>query len=276
MAHHMHESEWLDQAKLVPVGQKRRVFHGAERTRALDVWNNEDSWSAYCHRCHTSAIKYKQFLQKVDATVPVFRKWLDHKSLIGIDLLSRSFPDKYKALITMLQHKGVSLTVLADLNPRYNIADDRLVFTFGDVELGRDCTGRSEAKWLKYHKEDSKSFLYLQGKNLRNNREVLVTCEDLFSAAKIRYYTGFSTMCLLGTRFEDAKLVHILENNCAVIACGDGDSGGWDCNRLVTSRCNLHGVPYSVCPIPDGLDPKDLSPEHLNQLLKDAADDISW
>ncbi len=46
----MHRSEWLDQCKRVPVGQTRRVVHGAEGRPNLVLYNNPDSWSAYCER----------------------------------------------------------------------------------------------------------------------------------------------------------------------------------------------------------------------------------
>ena len=58
----LHHSEWLLKAKAVPVGHKRRVHHGCGATASMDVWNNPDSWAAYCQRCHDSGRVYKEYL----------------------------------------------------------------------------------------------------------------------------------------------------------------------------------------------------------------------
>ena len=65
MSKHMHEEEWLDQAKRCPLGQARRVYHGAETTPALVVFNKQDAWSAYCHRCHSTGFKAKELVRIV-------------------------------------------------------------------------------------------------------------------------------------------------------------------------------------------------------------------
>lgn len=48
----MHPDEWLKQAQEVPVGQKDKVSHLCGDA-SLVVYNNVDSWSAWCWRCHT-------------------------------------------------------------------------------------------------------------------------------------------------------------------------------------------------------------------------------
>lgn len=262
----MHHSEWLDLAKKVPVGQKRRHYHGAELTKALDVWNNEDSWSAYCHRCHTSAKVRKQFIEKIDHVAPVFRRYLDRSSLITLESLHERYPAKYKALVKLLHDKGMSTVTIAPLNPTYNTKDDRLVFRFKGVDIGRDCTGISPAKWLLYDQDNALGYVYLQGKNSFSTQEPVIMTEDLFSAQKIRYYTGYSTLCLLGTKFPNSTFQFLLDKH-AVIAT-DGDKAGWAAQRTINQRCELFGVKYSNVVIPEGYDPKDMTPTQLNEIFK--------
>lgn len=270
----MYHDEWLDQAKAVPVGQKRRVRHGAESTKAMDVWNNNDSWSVYCHRCHESSKVYKQFLEKPDLSVPVFRKYLDYSACITLQELAVAHPLKYRATIVLLQSKGVSTTILRSLNPMYCLTDDRLVFRFNGVDIGRDATGRSPVKWLKYYQDNSKGFVYLKGTNTQNVCKVVVLCEDLFSCAKVTWYTGYSTMCLLGTRFEDQKVHFILNNQLSVLGAFDDDKGGEFGHRTVRGRCNALSIPYYQVPVPRGLDPKDLKPIELKQIIEESYNEI--
>lgn len=264
---HLHPSEWLDQSKSVPVGQKRRVYHGAESTRAMDVYNNDDSWSAYCHRCHASGKVYKQFLQRVDTSIPKVLRYWDRYNSITLPELASTHPDKYRAMVVLLHTKGVSTSLLREYKPMYCLTDDRLVFSFDGVHIGRDCTGRSPMKWFKYHQDNSKGFVYLQGKDVLDKRVVI--CEDLFSCIKITHYVGLSTMCLLGTRFEDEKVTFVIDNNLRVIGCLDGDKGGDDGWRTIRSRCDLLSIPYIKVDTPRGLDPKDLKPQELINLFKE-------
>ena len=265
----LHSSEWLDQAKQVPVGQKRRVRHGAECTKAMDVYNNEDSWSSYCHRCHDSGFVRKEVLEKPDTSVPVFRKYLDYNKCLTLSELAVRYPKKYCAVVVLLQEKGVSTTILEPYKPMYCLTDDRLVFRFKGVDLGRDCTGRSPMKWFKYHNDSSKEFVYLQGKNGLVKGSYVVICEDLFSCAKITHYTGLSTMCLLGTRFEDAKVAFCLRYGLRVLGAFDGDTGGDGGHRIASDRCLLLDIQYQRVDIPRDKDPKDLKPKELINLFKE-------
>ena len=265
----LHHSEWLAQAKAVPVGQKRRVRHGAERTLALDVWNNEDSWSAFCHRCHESGKVYKEYLQKPLIAPVRHIKYLDKGSLAQPDKLAVIDSQEYKRLIVFLQSKGVSLTVLKHLNPMFSTLDKRLVFQSQGVAIGRDITGTSAMKWYKYPTDNQRGFVYSQGRNRFSNYEPIVLCEDMFSCAKVQYYTGYSTMCLLGTNFEDAKVKFLLDKNAEVLVATDGDKGGWDSAKVIRSRCELLGIPHKVLDVPTGCDPKDLKPKQLLELVNE-------
>ena len=260
----MHHSEWISKAKHVPVGQKRRVDHGCGSTKSLDVWNNSDSWSAYCHRCKTSGKVYKEFYEAIPEDVIVYRKYCNEGDLIELSELAHKEPLWYRRVIVLLQSKGVSTELLRAVGAclKYNLKDHRLVLRFPRVDLGRDCTGTNGAKWLRYYRDDGDGYLYLQGENVLDKR-VCIT-EDFFSAAKIRYYTGLSALCLLGTSLDDTK-VHLLMDK-AVYVCTDGDQAGYDCYDQIKRRLAPLGVDV-LNKITDGYDPKDLTPQRLRELL---------
>lgn len=277
----MHRSEWIDEAKRVPVGQSRRVQHGAEGRKNLVVFNNPDSWSAYCHSCKEGGKVLKEYLEPVDTTAPVFRKYLDTRSLVHPSALDKV---KFTNLVMMLHEKRMSLAVLAKHKPMYNTVDDRLVFRFKGVDLGRDCTGRSNAKWLHYHRDDPREYVYLQGKVL-NDYEPVVLVEDLFSAIKINHYTGWSALCCLGTRITDEiiRALCVVEGTSDSVQSGstakvgvrriavaafDGDSAGRSAERSLINRLGLRDLPFRTVHIPTGLDPKDLNPKELLDTFK--------
>lgn len=274
----MHRSEWLDQCKHVPVGQSRRVYHGAEGRPNLVLYNNPDSWSAYCHSCKEGGKVMKDMLEPVDTAVPVFHKYLDHKSCVTLRSMS---PDKFKQLVMFLHDKGMSTTLVESQNAVYCTSDERLVFKYKGVHLGRDITGRSPAKWLHYHNDNPAEYVYLQGKTVREYEPVIMT-EDLFSAIKINYYTGYSAMCCLGTRITDEIVTSFVKFPSSVEGCRvhgqgkirvgvlafDGDGAGDRARRDAANRFGLRGVPFVSVSIPRGLDPKDLSAAELIETFK--------
>lgn len=262
----MHHSEWLSKAKAVPVGQKRRVDHGCGATTSMDVWNNTDSWSAYCHRCHISGRVLKEFLAVVPDEI-LERKFCDERDLVSLQKLAVDHPEWYRRTVVLLQSKGMSTALLEAVGvPHglwYNKVDHRLVLRFQDVDIGRDCTGRNGAKWLNYYRANRKTYVYLQGKNVQDTR--LVLTEDVFSAMKVQYSTGLNTMSLLGTNFDSTKVQQCLGHD--VIVCTDGDQAGYDCFQTVRQRLEPLGVQVSKKFPPKGLDPKDLNYNELRGLL---------
>lgn len=260
----LHHSEWLSKAKAVPIGQKRRVHHGCGATASMDVWNNPDSWSAYCHRCHDSGRQYKEFFTPVPKDVVVYRKYCNSADLLELSVLRSKHHEWFRRVIVLLQAKGVSTALLESVGARlrYNFKDHRLVLTFDGVDIGRDCTGSSPAKWLKYYRDNGLGYVYLQGKDLQDVRVVIT--EDVFSAAKITYYTGLSSMCLLGTGLDDKKVKTLLGKS--VVICTDGDAAGYKAAREIKQRLQVLNV-HCTFKIKDGLDPKDMSPYELMEFL---------
>lgn len=269
----MHESEWIRDAQKVPVGQSRRVYHGAETRPNLVVYNNTDSWSAWCHSCQTNAYVPKAVLQRVDTSAPVFHKYLSVADCVTLPELARGHPSKFKQLVLLLHQKHMSTALLQPYSPVYCLTDDRLVFTFKGHSVGRDCTGRSHAKWLHYHSTHSPmDYLYLQGNNTESTREPVVLVEDLFSCIKVHRYTGLSTLWCKGTHISDAIIAFLTYPRQGAtlypVLAFDGDAAGDKAKRTASKRLSIRGVPYSSVQVPEGLDPKDLNHNELTELFK--------
>lgn len=267
----MQRHEWLSLAQKVPVGQSRRFYHGAESRPNLKVWNKPDSWSCYCHACHEGATVYKEVLQRVTETPVVLQKYLSSTDCCTLPELARLHPQRFKRLVVLLHKKRMSTALIAPWKPVYNLTDDRLVFTFGGCSIGRDCTERSHAKWFHYYSQKPMDFLYLQGENTHSTREPIVLTEDLFSAMKVQQYTGLSALCCFGTLMQDSIIAFLVDPSSAFypVLAFDGDSAGRKATQDAKKRLGIRGVSYYVSTVPEGCDPKDLSPIELNELFKE-------
>ena len=261
--------EWLRDAQRVPVGQGRRVYHGAESRPNLAVYNNSDSWSCWCHACGVGAHVPKQVLQAVPEAPPQLHKYLSASDCVTLSELARGHSEKFRRLVLLLHKKRMSTALIAPYKPVYNLLDNRLVFTFNGNSVGRDCTERHHAKWFHYHSTERMDFLYLQGENTYSTREPLILVEDLFSAIKVNKYTGYSTLWCQGTHVSDAIIGFITYPSRAFypVLAFDGDDAGDKARRTASKRLGIRGVEFCAVEIPDDLDPKDLSHAELNELF---------
>lgn len=267
----MHKSEWLSDAERVPVGQNRRVYHGAETRPNLVVWNSTDSWSAYCHACHESARVYKEVIQPVADEPPKFQKYLSSSDCCTFSELALRHPEKYRRLVLFLHKKCMSTALLLPYEPLYNCTDDRVVLGFNGAYIGRDVTERHPAKWFKYYSDVPMDFMYLQGQKIGDLYEPIALTEDLFSAIKIHQYTGMSALWCSGTHISDAIISFLTypRSTCPLypILAFDGDKAGDRAKRDASKRLGIRGVKFESVRVPDGLDPKDLNHVQLNNLF---------
>lgn len=265
----MHTSEWLTDAKNVPVGQKRRVYHGAEPTAALDVYNNIDSWSAYCHRCKQSGYVRKQMVAKASVIAPIKRKYLP-SNLVPLSTLHRTDESTWRSIVLLLFRKGVSVELLSKYNPMYSPTDCRLVFKFAGVNVGRDVTELNPSKWFVYANGNPKHYVYLQNEKRARYTKYVAVVEDLFSAIKIHAYTGLDTLWMMGTNFKESILECVMDSHLIVFT--DGDKAGQDCSRKINNVCDLFDIPCEVINTRQGYDPKDYTGNELREVLKEYTD----
>lgn len=269
MSQYLDQSEWLQDAKRVPVGQSRRVYHGAERRPNLQVWNNTDSWSCYCHACHLGGRVRKEVLQRVQEAPPVSQKYVSSSDCCTFDELAAQHPQKFKRLVLFLHSKCMSTTVLAKYGAVYNLTDDRVVLGWKGAYIGRDVTERHHAKWYKYYSSVPMEFVYLRGRNKCTSREPVVLTEDLFSAIKINHYTGVSTLCCLGTHIHDSIIQFLVTETIPPlypVLSFDGDNAGDTARRNAAKRLGIRGVEFSAVDVKRGYDPKDYTCSELQAL----------
>ena len=268
----MQHYEWLNDAKKVPVGQSRRVYHGAEKRPNLQVYNNSDSWSAWCYACGEGGKVRKEVLERVVEAPPEFRKYLSSSDCCTLDELAQQHPDKFKRLVLLLHRKHMSTALLKPYKPLYNLTDDRLVLGWYGSYIGRDCTEKHHAKWFKYHNAGvPMDYVYLQGEKTGSTQEPVILTEDLFSAIKVRHYTGYSTLCCLGTHISDAIITFLTKTQYPPyypVLAFDGDTAGDKAKRTASKRLSIRGVQFAAVRVPDDHDPKDLTPLELNKLFE--------
>ena len=251
-------SEWLSQAKKLPIGQTTRVFHGAERRPNLVVRNTETSWSAYCHSCHDGGTVRKEHVKVLPKATPIKRKAGDPGFLrsINLDVSDPNIP--FSDIIMFLHSKNMTLQYIQHLNPRWSAQDKRIVLETKEQMLGRDITNLSHSKWYKY----SGVVPYVKAKDIPTEGKTVVLTEDLFSACKGQYYTSDNVVfiALVGTRISDSLLVELTKVK-RVVMLLDGDDAGDEGSQVITRTLRLIGVPYEVVRVPQDLDPKDMLPQ---------------
>jgi len=260
------EEEWLHQAKLCPVGQVRRVHHGAETSPAMVVRNDQDAWSAYCHRCGKGGRKKKELVRMVQPQPMRQQKPQgDPGPLISLDLVFSGCviapPGLVQTCVEHWQAKGMSRDVVEAGNPHYSAQDHRIVYLLPEGMLGRSLWAESKSKWMSYNKH----MRFASGSNVPLRGQRIALTEDWYSARKISHYTDWVGVAMLGTHLSP-ELTAELCAAAEVALCTDGDLAG-DAGAVKAHRTlELLGVPTKFAQ-PKGCDPKDLTPEELCHLL---------
>lgn len=264
MCNYIPEDEWLEEAKKVPIGQSRRVYHGAEHRPNMVVYNNQDSWSCYCHRCHKGGYKQKAVpklsFNKVPSTglkVPEGISLIEvMTSYTSESIIYYSFTMNaaVKDSIAYLLRYNISANTLGRLgiDAFYSTEMGRLIFKYRDCYISRAMLGQ-EPKWYIHSMPEP---MHLQG------NEGLILTEDLLSAIRIRAVTGCSCIPVLGTNLTDAIMIKCTHYKQVQIAF-DGDSAGLEGARKTFKALRLLGVNCTVKLAPNGLDPKDLTDDMI-------------
>lgn len=261
------QEDWLDLAKKCPIGQARRVYHGAETRPNLIVRNEADRWSAYCHRCHKGGSVRKELVNLAGAQQAKAPKLsLDPGRLVSIlDAIegkSRLEYEVVKRCILHWQEKGVSQDVLAWANPHWSQQDQRIVYMTQQGMLGRDLTGKSPAKWCSY---DRQQRFAVGGNYLLQGADIALT-EDFYSACKITHYTDCIGVAMLGTSLAVELTSELIQAE-RVFICTDADKAGDEAIPRILQPLNLLNIRHYIAQPPAGLDPKDLTGDELCQLL---------
>lgn len=257
---------WLAEAKRLPVGRSNRIYHGAERRPNLVIRNLQDSYRAYCHSCHEGQVVKKEFVKPYEPPV-LPEKTKDHGVLTPLVQLPEH---KLLPIIRFLNSKGLSYEMV-ERYAMYSAKDERLVFQTPTLTIGRDVTGKSKAKWLRYKGNRGYAAAVFVNKDHPQGNIVLV--EDYLSVLKGHHYITKECLfsnAIVSMQGTDIKpeLTEILLNADHVTLCFDNDAAGIEGARKAAQQLDLLGISNSTI-FPDvNKDPKDMWGEWWIPLLR--------
>ena len=262
----MKRDEWLVQAQQLCVGQKKRIHHGFERTAAMDIYNNADSWSCYCHRCKQGARVWKEHqhinVQRVDEA---------RVQAVPADVIRLTNTDGYsqRQIRTFLVSKGIGPEVINEDILWYSKQANRLLLLWNGRALGRALSPNQQPKWLMFGEWASQPRAWMTQDS--GTSGTLVITEDALSAHKIAYAMSMHPMgvlATLGTSVTQRTLMLILSLGIKRLLCAyDGDAAGDAGASAVRQRIRPFGIEYRRVMIPQGLDPKDLTMNEIQALI---------
>lgn len=256
--------EWLHHAKRLAVGRKRRVRHNEERDCAMDVWNNGDSYSAHCHRCHLSGWVPKQHQQ-----LNVQRVDPNRVQAVPADCLHITQATQYEQsqIWKLLTEKGCPPGVVPEEHLWFSRSTNRILLRQGSQGLGRALSPLQQPKWLAFGDWWNKPRLWFTRYRdagpmvlAPTVQKVLVVAEDALSAYKIAkacdtYSVDADVCATLGTVLTTTSLNVVVSNYKSVICMYDPDDAGAIGFTSMRKRLAVFGVSV-VDARPTNCDPK--------------------
>ncbi len=268
--------EWLRQAQQLSIGQKRRIRHTCGNTASLDVYNNDDSWSSWCFRCHDGGRVdkvHQSVLHRVQETNRI------QPILATTMRFSEATQYEQRRMWTLLCDKGCPPGVIPEELLWYERSVNRLMIRQGDQALGRALDAWRIPKWLAFGAWQGKPMLWQTRTPVKATelaagaKQAWVTAEDALSAYKIAksievYWPqcGVGVLATLGTAVTSASLPYMAGTD---IACMyDGDPAGLSGFLAMRKRLNVFGG-FTKDARPTKGDPKNMTLEHIAERLED-------
>lgn len=244
--------DWLRQAQQLSVGQKRRIRHSCGPS-ALDVYNNPDSWSCWCFRCHDGGR-----VDKIHQSV--LRRVVETNHIQPLPETIIKFADatpyEQRRMWTLLVQKGCPPGVIPEELLWYERSVNRLMIRQGEQALGRALDSWRIPKWLAFGAWRGKPMVW----QTRAGAGVTVLVEDVLSGFKVAKaictyapQSSVRVIATLGTRITDAFLPYIVQDT--VLCMYDGDKAGLDGFEAMRKRLRVWGAPVLDLRPPLG-DPK--------------------
>ena len=263
----IHRDEWLMQAQRLSIGQKKRIQHNREHTYAMDVYNNDDSWSCYCHRCKEGARVWKQHQH-----IRVARIDEDRVQAVPADAIHirNATPFIQRQIWNLLISKGIGPEVISEDLLWYSATANRLLILHQGRALGRALSPLQQPKWLMFGEWVGQPRVWL---TKYNPLGIVVITEDALSAHKVAYAvsgTHLTVLSTLGTRLTERTLALLIQNQTKHLICMyDGDGAGASGADAARRRVSPFGIKFSEVVLPHGLDPKDLTIDSIQRLIEE-------
>lgn len=259
--------DWLAQAQHLCIGQKKRIRHNHERTLALDVYNNDDSWSCYCHRCKEGGIVWKQHQH-----IRVARVSPDRVQPVPADAIRIRDATPYiqRQIWSLLIKKGIAPEIINEELLWYSEEVHRILLLHEGRALGRALSPVTQPKWMMYGQWWQMPRLWL---TKYHTSAPIVLTEDALSAHKVAYSLhnlNISVAATLGTRMTDSVLTLLLTGKISkLLVMYDGDPAGTAGANAIKQRMRPFGIPCDKVDLPYGLDPKDCSISQIQRLIEE-------
>lgn len=270
---------WLALAQALPLDGQRRVKHDCGAGTPLVVYHKDDGWSAYCHRCGEPgfvprpAESLSERLARIAARQQVeanaSRSVVPPQPMVN-DVTLWPAPAR-----VWLYKAGLSNDDIYNLGIYYHEETDRVVVPVIDDGVlvywqarAYDWTpASSRPKYLNPVGASNSGVLFLVPES-----SVLVLVEDYLSAYRVSR-SGYSCMCLLGTKLSDKLLSRVLGTGLPVRVWLDNDLGrrngsnpGQEAALKIVSTLGACGV--DVVNVVSTKDPKLNSRKEIMCLLK--------
>lgn len=258
------KEEWLDAAKRLAVGQKRRIRHGCGRTPALDIYNSGDCWSAYCFRC-----KERGWVPKEHQTLTIRQEDTSRVHPVPATALHISQASQYeqKQIWDLLIRKGCPPGIIPEEMLWYDKSTRRILIRQGRIALGRALSEQQSPKWMGYSDTGRIPPLFWTRYQAAEPTGPVILVEDSLSALKVakavQHYapeSSLSVAAVLGTVVVPASLRLILGRD--VMCMFDGDAAGKAGSDELKKRLSVFGNAFYDMRPRTG-DPKDMSLEEI-------------
>lgn len=227
----------------------------------MDVFNNGDSYSSYCHRCHQSGWVPKQhqelLVQRVDE---------DRVQAVPADCLHITQASQYeqRRIWGLLTQKGCPPGVIPEEALWFSRSSNRIVLRQGLRALGRALSTQQQPKWLMYGEWwNQPRILWTRYRGAGP----MVLVEDALSSYKVAKVleiyapeSSVSVAAVLGTVVTSASLRLVAGRD--VLCMFDGDEAGRVGSEELKKRLAVFGGRF-IDIRPEKGDPKNLSLEEI-------------
>ena len=248
------------------MGGKSRIRHGFERTAAMDVFNSDDRWSCYCHRCHEGGVVFKEHQRVRRAVVEPDRVQPVPAGCFHITDASRF---ESQQIWDLLIQKGCPPGVIPEEELWYDRTSRRVLMYRETVALGRALDPNRLPKWLPYGAWSGAPMVW----TTRDGAGGMVLVEDALSGYKVAKAiellaprSSLAVVAILGTRISDRFLPYCMGRR--IICMFDGDSAGARGYTAVRRRLGAWGNEVHNC-APSKGDPKNMELGQIIQRLED-------
>jgi DNA primase len=273
MAHdRMDDSEWLAAAQAVDVGHKQKLDHLCGPA-SLVVYNNVDSWTAWCWRCGGKGWKPKPEANMQERLARIAkRNELDAALERQVSLpipASFDLSTWTPAARLWLYRAGLGPDLIARLGAYYHEPTGRVVLPVrdsnGDVTYWQARNPEFPAGGPKYLSANRpRELVHVAFGNSRT----VVLCEDILSAWKIGMSGAATGYCVMGTKPGQHTLSWLLDRADHILGWFDPDAAG--ARAYVEVRKQLALVGLLCTRIESDRDPKGYDLSTIRSIINES------